>query len=86
MSERRRLAVATVAAVARRGNSGAELELGDRVIGRSACGRDRHGAGGQAEVFEDACGGAVTCRSSGSASAAWPARCSPTGSPRWPTR
>ena len=56
MSERRRLAVATVAAVARRGNSGAELELGDRVIGRSACRRDRHGVGGQAEVFEDVCG------------------------------
>jgi len=37
-------------------NSGAELELGDRVIGRSACGRDRHGVGGQAEVFEDVCG------------------------------
>ena len=29
-------------------NSGAELELGDRVVGRSV--------GGQAEVFEDVCG------------------------------
>ena len=56
MGERRRVAVGTVAAVGRRGNSGAEVELVGRVIGRSACGRDRHGVGGQAEVFEDVCG------------------------------
>jgi len=56
LSERRRVPVGTVAAVARRGTSGVELELGDRVLGRSACGRDRHGVGGQAEVFEDVCG------------------------------
>ena len=37
-------------------NSGAELELGDRVVGWSACGGDRHEVGGQAEVFEDVCG------------------------------
>ena len=56
MSERRRLAIGTVAAVARRGDSGAEVELADRVLRRSASGRDRHAVGGQAEVFEDVCG------------------------------
>ena len=56
MSGRRRLAIGTVAAVARPGGSGAEVELADRVVGRSACGRDRHEVGGQAEVFEDVCG------------------------------
>ena len=58
MSAVRRLAVGTVATVARRGNSGAELELGYRGIGRSACRRDRHDLGGQAEVFEEMCGDA----------------------------
>ena len=58
MSAVRRLAVGTVATVARRGNSGAELELGYRGIGRSACRGDRHDVGGQAEVFEDMCGDA----------------------------
>ena len=53
MSERRRLAIGTVAAVATRSDSGAEVELADRVVGRSACGRDRHSVGGQVEVFED---------------------------------
>jgi hypothetical protein len=36
MSVGRRLAVGTVAAVATRETSGAELELGGRIIGRSA--------------------------------------------------
>ncbi len=56
MGARRRLAVGTVATVSRLENSGAELLLGDRVMGRSACGRERHGVGGQLEVFEDVCG------------------------------
>ena len=50
-SKRRRVAVGTVAAVATPGNSGAELVAS--VIGRSACGRDRHGVRGQPEVIED---------------------------------
>ena len=53
MSARRRLAVVTVAAVARREGSGAEVELEGRNVGRSACWGDRHDVGGQAEVFED---------------------------------
>ena len=31
----------------------AEVELGGRVIGRSACGGERHGVGVQPKVFED---------------------------------
>jgi len=58
MSAVRRLAVGTVATVARCGNSDAELELGDSGIGRSPCRGDRHDVGGQAEVFEDMYGGA----------------------------
>ena len=56
MSAVRRLAVGTVATVARRKNSGVELELGSRGIGRSACWGDRHDVGSQAEVFEEMCG------------------------------